>query len=161
MSCQSYSIEPLRFLNSQGFWCLPERKNSYLLLSYLLLVFSYLAYFACDRRCMNRVSYSTERELLMLQIQTCSLALPPYTYLSIYEFIYLSLFLSYYLICFYSCLFLLFICETEPVMGRGRGRIQRNVLTRMEEVTRGPMSVLRNCMLNKTRVKVSIPTPTK
>jgi len=47
-----------------------------------------------------------------------------------------------------------FLPHQEPVMGRGRGRIQRNVLTRMEEVTRGPMSVLRNCMLNKTRVKV-------
>lgn len=42
----------------------------------------------------------------------------------------------------------------EPVMGRGRSRPLRNLLTRMDEVTRGPMSVLRNCMINKTRVKV-------
>jgi len=48
-----------------------------------------------------------------------------------------------------------FLPHQEPVMGRGRSRILRNVLTRMDEVTRGPMSVLRNCMLSKTRVKVS------
>lgn len=41
-------------------------------------------------------------------------------------------------------------------MGRGRSRPQRNLLTRMDEVTRGPMSVLRNCMINKTRVKVRL-----
>jgi hypothetical protein len=46
------------------------------------------------------------------------------------------------------------ISFSEPVMGRGRSRPQRNLLTRMDEVTRGPMSVLRNCMINKTRVKV-------
>lgn len=39
-------------------------------------------------------------------------------------------------------------------MGRGRSRPLRNLLTRMDEVTHGPMSVLRNCMINKTRVKV-------
>ena len=44
----------------------------------------------------------------------------------------------------------------EPVMGRGRSRPLRNLLTRMDEVTRGPMSVLRNCMINKTRVKVDM-----
>nr|CAH0100891.1 unnamed protein product [Daphnia galeata] len=49
-----------------------------------------------------------------------------------------------------------FLPHQEPVMGRGRSRPQRNLLTRMDEVTRGPMSVLRNCMINKTRVKVFI-----
>ncbi|XP_046646425.1 U7 snRNA-associated Sm-like protein LSm11 [Daphnia pulicaria] len=49
-----------------------------------------------------------------------------------------------------------FLPHQEPVMGRGRSRPQRNLLTRMDEVTRGPMSVLRNCMINKTRVKVWI-----
>merc|ERR1712071_452521 len=52
-----------------------------------------------------------------------------------------------------------FLPHQEPVMGRGRSRILRNVLTRMDEVTRGPMSVLRNCMLSKTRVKVWIRGP--
>jgi len=52
-----------------------------------------------------------------------------------------------------------FLPHQEPVMGRGRGRVQRSVLTRMDEVTQGPMSVLRNCMLNKTRVKVWIRGP--
>ncbi|XP_057366420.1 U7 snRNA-associated Sm-like protein LSm11 [Daphnia carinata] len=49
-----------------------------------------------------------------------------------------------------------FLPHQEPVMGRGRSRPLRNLLTRMDEVTRGPMSVLRNCMINKTRVKVWI-----
>ena len=48
-------------------------------------------------------------------------------------------------------------------MGRGRGggsggggfrQPLRNLLTRMHEVTRGPMSLLRDCMINKRRVKV-------
>ncbi len=53
------------------------------------------------------------------------------------------------------------ISFSEPVMGRGRSRPQRNLLTRMDEVTRGPMSVLRNCMINKTRVKVRHDTTTE
>lgn len=44
--------------------------------------------------------------------------------------------------------------NAEPVMGRGRSRPLRNLLTRMDEVTVGPLSVLRRCMVDKIRVKV-------
>lgn len=46
----------------------------------------------------------------------------------------------------------------EPVIGRGRSsysRPLRNVLSRMDEVTDGPLSVLRRCMTEKRRIKVS------
>ena len=78
-------------------------------------------------------------------------------------FIFLLHFLLSFFVVIYSFIFSILLIFAEPIMGRGRGSGDRgrqkrpplrNLLTRMQEVTRGPMSVLRDCMINKRRVKV-------
>ncbi|XP_045031078.1 U7 snRNA-associated Sm-like protein LSm11 isoform X2 [Daphnia magna] len=114
--------------------------------------------FECDPLALNVCASNQNKTKRAAEMCAEENQTPPPTFFLL--FIFYDIFFLLRSVCFFYLLFAKIVLSprrgNEPVMGRGRSRPQRNLLTRMDEVTRGPMSVLRNCMINKTRVKVWI-----